>query len=138
MAVRGNRVLTSTLDEKVVDRRDPRVRLAVLFDEPGVELHPRWAPNIVTTLGRLGGRTVGMVANNPMRLGGCLDSAAAEKAARYVRMCDAFGVPLVVLVDVPGCLPGVSQEAPGRTRGAIAGALAQCSVARGTHGNIPL
>jgi len=87
-------------------------------DEPGagVELHPKWAPNIVTTLGRFGGRTVGVVANNPMRLGGCLDSSSAEKAARFVRMCDAFGVPLVVLVDVPGYLPGVGQEWDGVVR----------------------
>lgn len=80
------------------------------------ELHGRWAPNIVTTLGRMGGRTVGVVANNPMRLGGCLDSSSAEKAARFVRMCDAFGVPLVVLVDVPGYLPGVGQEWDGVVR----------------------
>jgi acetyl-CoA/propionyl-CoA carboxylase carboxyl transferase subunit len=80
------------------------------------ELHPKWAPNIVTTLGRLGGRTVGVVANNPLRLGGCLDSSSAEKAARFVRMCDAFGVPLVVLVDVPGYLPGVNQEWDGVVR----------------------
>jgi acetyl-CoA/propionyl-CoA carboxylase carboxyl transferase subunit len=81
-----------------------------------VELFPRWAPNITTTLGRLGGRTVGVVANNPMRLGGCLDSSSAEKAARFVRMCDAFGVPLVVVVDVPGYLPGVGQEWDGVVR----------------------
>jgi len=80
------------------------------------ELHARWAPNIVTTLGRLGGRTVGVIANNPMRLGGCLDSSSAEKAARFVRMCDSFGVPLVVLVDVPGYLPGVGQEWDGVVR----------------------
>ncbi|MTA95981.1 MAG: acyl-CoA carboxylase subunit beta [Actinobacteria bacterium] len=80
------------------------------------ELHPKWAPNIVTTLGRLGGRTVGVVANNPLRLGGCLDSSSAEKAARFVRMCDAFGVPLVVVVDVPGYLPGVGQEWDGVVR----------------------
>lgn len=80
------------------------------------ELHPKWAPNIVTTLGRLGGRTVGMIANNPLRLGGCLDSASAEKAARFVRMCDSFGIPLVVLVDVPGYLPGVGQEWDGVVR----------------------
>ncbi len=89
---------------------------AVLDEGSGSELHPRWAPNIVTTLGRLGGRTVGVVANNPLRLGGCLDSAAAEKAARFVRMCDAFGVPLLVLVDVPGYLPGVGQEWDGVVR----------------------
>ncbi len=81
-----------------------------------VELHPRWAPNITTTLGRFGGRTVGVIANNPMRLGGCLDSPSAEKAARFVRMCDAFGVPLIVLVDVPGYLPGVGQEWDGVVR----------------------
>jgi acetyl-CoA/propionyl-CoA carboxylase carboxyl transferase subunit len=87
-----------------------------VLDEPGVELHPRWAPNLTTVLGRLGGRTVGVVANNPLRLGGCLDSSSAEKAARFVRMCDAFGVPLVVLVDVPGYLPGVGQEWDGVVR----------------------
>src|SRR5579871_3452321 len=87
-----------------------------LLDAPGIELHPRWAPNIVTILGRLAGRTVGVVANNPMRLGGCLDAASAEKAARFVRFCDAFGVPLVVLVDVPGYLPGVGQEWDGVVR----------------------
>lgn len=81
-----------------------------------IELHPRWAPNIVTQLGRIGGRTVGVIANNPMRLGGCLDSPSAEKAARFVRMCDAFGVPLIVLVDVPGYLPGVGQEWDGVVR----------------------
>ncbi|MCW2945312.1 MAG: carboxyl transferase [Actinoallomurus sp.] len=81
-----------------------------------IELHPKWAPNITTTLGRLGGRTVGVIANNPMRLGGCLDSTSAEKAARFVRMCDAFGVPLIVIVDVPGYLPGVGQEHDGVVR----------------------
>ncbi len=84
--------------------------------QTSIELHPRWAPNIVTILGRLAGRTVGVIANNPLRLGGCLDSAAAEKAARFVRFCDAFGVPLVVLVDVPGYLPGVGQEWDGVVR----------------------
>jgi acetyl-CoA/propionyl-CoA carboxylase carboxyl transferase subunit len=88
----------------------------VLDEGSGVELHQRWAPNIVTTLGRLGGRTVGVIANNPLRLGGCLDALSAEKAARFVRMCDAFGVPMVVLVDVPGYLPGVGQEWDGVVR----------------------
>jgi acetyl-CoA/propionyl-CoA carboxylase carboxyl transferase subunit len=87
-----------------------------LLDEPGTELHPRWAPNIVTTLGRLGGRAVGVIANNPVRLGGCLDATSAEKAARFVRMCDAFGVPLIVVVDTPGYLPGVNQEWDGVVR----------------------
>jgi acetyl-CoA/propionyl-CoA carboxylase carboxyl transferase subunit len=88
-----------------------------LLDEASLfELHAKWAPNIVTALGRLAGRTVGVIANNPLRLGGCLDSPSAEKAARFVRMCDAFGVPLVVLVDVPGYLPGVGQEWDGVVR----------------------
>jgi acetyl-CoA/propionyl-CoA carboxylase carboxyl transferase subunit len=89
---------------------------AVLDQDTFVELHAKFAPNIVTGLGRLTGRTVGVIANNPLRLGGCLDSPSAEKAARFVRMCDAFGVPLVVLVDVPGYLPGVGQEWDGIVR----------------------
>ena len=89
---------------------------AVLDAGTAHELHGRWAPNITTTLGRFGGRTVGVIANNPLRLGGCLDSSSAEKAARFVRMCDAFGVPLIVLVDVPGYLPGVGQEWDGVVR----------------------
>ncbi|MVA77474.1 acyl-CoA carboxylase subunit beta [Auraticoccus sp. F435] len=88
-----------------------------LLDEgSSIELHARWAPNVSVVLGRFGGRTVGVVANNPLRLGGCLDSLSAEKAARFVRMCDTFGVPLLVLVDVPGYLPGVGQEWDGVVR----------------------
>ena len=92
--------------------------IAVLLDKDSEsqELFPKWAPNITITLGRLGGRTVGVVANNPLRLGGCLDSSSAEKAARFVRLCDSFGIPLVVLVDVPGYLPGVGQEWDGVVR----------------------
>ena len=95
---------------------DVKPLIGALLDGPGIELHPRWAPNVVTHLGRLAGRTVGVIANNPLRLGGCLDATSAEKAARFVRMCDAFGVPLVVLVDVPGYLPGVGQEWDGVVR----------------------
>ncbi len=80
------------------------------------ELQGNYARSIVTGLGRMGGRTVGVLANNPIRLGGCLNSESAEKAARFVRMCDAFGIPLVVVVDVPGYLPGVSQEWEGVVR----------------------
>ena len=93
----------------------PLIR-ATLDADTFTELHARWAPNVVIGLGRLTGRTVGVIANNPLRLGGCLDSTSAEKAARFVRMCDAFGVPLVVLVDVPGYLPGVGQEWDGVVR----------------------
>ncbi|WP_433269958.1 acyl-CoA carboxylase subunit beta [Actinosynnema sp. CS-041913] len=89
---------------------------AILDDSSFEELQAKWAPNVVVGLGRLGGRTVGVIANNPIRKGGCLDSLSAEKAARFVRMCDAFGVPLLVLVDVPGYLPGVGQEWDGVVR----------------------
>jgi acetyl-CoA/propionyl-CoA carboxylase carboxyl transferase subunit len=89
---------------------------AILDEGTFFELHSKWAPNVTTGLGRLAGRTVGVVANNPLRLGGCLDSPSAEKAARFVRMCDAFGVPLLILVDVPGYLPGVGQEWDGIVR----------------------
>src|SRR5262249_7295508 len=109
--------------------------VAGLLDEgTAIELHERWAPNIVTTLGRLGGGAGGVVARHPSRLGGCLDSASAEKAARFVRMCDSLGVPLVVLVDVPGYLPGVAQEWEGVVRrGAkLLHAFAECVVPRVT------
>lgn len=106
----------------------------VLDEGTTFELHARWAPNVTIALGRLGGRTVGVVANNPLRLGGCLDSLSAEKAARFVRFCDAFGVPLVVLVDLPGYLPGVGQEWDGVVRrGAkLLHAFAEASVPRVT------
>ncbi len=108
--------LASFLPESPRRAYDVKPLIAKLLDEPGIELHPRWAPSVVTTLGRLAGRTVGVIANNPLRLGGCLDATSAEKAARFVRMCDAFGVPLVVVVDVPGYLPGVGQEWDGVVR----------------------
>jgi acetyl-CoA/propionyl-CoA carboxylase carboxyl transferase subunit len=108
--------LASFLPESARRAYDVKPVIAALLDSQGIELHPRWAPNVVTHLGRLAGRTVGVIANNPLRLGGCLDSTSAEKAARFVRMCDAFGVPLVVLVDVPGYLPGVGQEWDGVVR----------------------
>jgi acetyl-CoA/propionyl-CoA carboxylase carboxyl transferase subunit len=108
--------VAASLPESARRAYDVHPVLNSLLDAPPVELHPRWAPNIVTALGRLGGATVGVVANNPLRLGGCLDATSAEKAARFVRMCDAFGVPLVVVVDVPGYLPGVGQEWDGVVR----------------------
>ena len=131
----ADRDLAGSLPESMRRAYDvhPLVR-DLLDDDSAVELHARWAPNITTTLGRLGGRSVGVVANNPLRLGGCLDSASAEKAARFVRTCDAFGVPLVVVVDVPGYLPGLGQEWDGVVRrGAkLLHAFAEASVPRVT------
>jgi acetyl-CoA/propionyl-CoA carboxylase carboxyl transferase subunit len=127
--------LEALLPENKKRAYDVHPLVAGVLDEDTVEeLHERWAPNIVTALGRIGGRTVGVIANNPLRLGGCLDSSSAEKAARFVRMCDAFGVPLVVLVDVPGYLPGVGQEWDGVVRrGAkLLHAFSECIVPRVT------
>ena len=81
-----------------------------------LELSPRFAANIVIGFARLEGRPVGVVANQPQVLAGTLDINASEKAARFVRMCDAFGLPLVTLVDTPGFLPGLGQEAGGIIR----------------------
>ena len=85
-------------------------------DGEKLELLPMWAENMTTVLGRLGGATVGVIANNPAHIGGVLDSAAGEKAARFVRTCDAFGIPLIVIADVPGFLPGAGQEWEGAVR----------------------
>jgi propionyl-CoA carboxylase beta chain len=74
------------------------------------ELQDAFAKNIVTGFGRIAGRTVGFVANQPMVLAGVLDIDASRKAARFVRFCDAFGIPIVTFVDVPGFLPGTNQE----------------------------
>ncbi len=82
----------------------------VLDDQYFFEVHADFAPNIVVGFGRLGGRSVGIVANQPAHLAGCLDINASVKAARFVRFCDCFNIPLVTFVDVPGFLPGTAQE----------------------------
>ena len=81
-----------------------------------LELNARWARNVVTAFARLDGHAVGVVANQPRHLGGALNCDAASKAARFVNTCDAYGLPLVVLVDTPGFLPGRGQEAGGIIR----------------------
>lgn len=89
---------------------------AVVDDGYILEVQARFARNIVCCFARFNGQSVGIVANNPIHLAGCLDIDAAEKAARFVRFCDAFNIPVVTLVDVPGFLPGVSQEYGGIIR----------------------
>ncbi len=84
--------------------------VAVVDDGDFFEIAPLWAQNIVIGFGRIGGRSVGIVANQPKVLAGVLDINASIKAARFVRFCDAFNVPLLTFVDVPGFLPGTSQE----------------------------
>jgi len=81
-----------------------------------LEVAPKWARNIVTGFARIDGRSVGIVANQPRYIGGVLDSAAAQKAAKFVRTCNSFNVPLVVLVDTPGFMPGTRQESQGIIR----------------------
>jgi propionyl-CoA carboxylase beta chain len=83
---------------------------AVLDDQEFLEVHPLFAPYIVVGFGRVEGRPVGVVANQPMQLAGTLDIDASEKAARFVRTCDAFNIPVTTFVDVPGFLPGTDQE----------------------------
>jgi acetyl-CoA/propionyl-CoA carboxylase carboxyl transferase subunit len=103
-----------------IDKRsyDVSPLIDAILDEDGEKLAllPMWAENMATVLGRLGGRTVGVIANNPSHIGGVLDAAAAEKAARFVRTCDAFGIPMVVIADVTGFLPGPGQEWEGAVR----------------------
>lgn len=81
-----------------------------------LEIHERWAGNIICALTRLGGYPVGVIANQPMVRAGVLDIEASEKAARFVQACDAFNIPVVTLIDVPGFLPGVGQEHGGIIR----------------------
>jgi len=90
------------------DVRDVVYRL--VDDGDFMEVHEAFAPNIVVGFGRMGGRSVGFVCNQPMHLAGSLDINASRKGARFVRFCDCFNIPLVTLVDVPGYLPGTSQE----------------------------
>jgi propionyl-CoA carboxylase beta chain len=108
-------------------RMDPRIRTLVpdnpnkpydireliqivVDDQDFLEVHAAWARNIVVGFARFGGRSVGIVANQPAFLAGCLDIDASRKAARFVRFCDAFNLPIVTFVDVPGFLPGTAQE----------------------------
>jgi acetyl-CoA carboxylase carboxyltransferase component len=92
------------------------VVVELVDDGEFLELHENWAPNIICALARIDGDVVGIVGNQPTVLAGALDLAASQKAARFVRFCDAFGIPLVTLVDVPGFLPGTDQEYGGIIR----------------------
>jgi propionyl-CoA carboxylase beta chain len=119
--------------EDPTDRRDPRLNTlvpdnpnkpydmrevigAVVDDGYFFEVQAGWAKNILVGFARLGGRSVGIVANQPAFLAGCLDIDASVKAARFVRFCDCFNVPIVTFVDVPGFLPGTNQEWSGIIR----------------------
>ena len=101
-------------ERSVYDVRDVAARLV---DEGAfLELAPRWARNLVVGFARIDGGPVGIIANQPRHLGGCLDAESSQKGAWFVELCDRYGVPLVVLVDTPGFLPGVGQEKAGVIR----------------------
>ena len=106
----------------------------VLDDGDFFEIKPDYAGNILTGFGRMDGRTVGVVANQPLVLAGCLDIQSSTKAARFVRFCDAFSIPIITFVDVPGFLPGTAQEYGGIIRhGAkLLYAYAECTVPKVT------
>ncbi|MEV0524323.1 acyl-CoA carboxylase subunit beta [Streptomyces sp. NPDC050439] len=93
-----------------------RVIEEIVDDGEFLEVHERWATNVVVAFARLGGQVVGIVANQPQSLAGVLDIDASDKAGRFVQLCDAFNIPLVTLLDVPGFLPGVDQEHGGIIR----------------------
>jgi acetyl-CoA carboxylase carboxyltransferase component len=96
---------------------DVRDALSAVIDRDSLqEIWPRWARNAVTAFARLDGRPVGIVANQPRYLGGVLDAEGSEKAARFVRFCDSFGLPLIAIVDTPGFMPGSRQERAGVIR----------------------
>src|SRR5947207_4278769 len=82
----------------------------VVDEDSFFEVHKEYAENIVVGFARIAGRSIGVVANQPAQLAGVLDINSSKKGARFVRFCDAFNVPLLVLVDVPGFLPGTDQE----------------------------
>ncbi len=87
-----------------------KIIVPVLDNRHFLEVHAHYARNLITGFGRIGGKTVGVVANQPMVMAGCLDTEASVKCARFVRFCDAFNIPLWTLLDVPGYLPGTQQE----------------------------
>ena len=93
-----------------------RIIRAIADEGDFFEIHKAFARNVVVGFSRMDGQVIGVVANNPKFLGGCLDINASDKAARFVRTCDAFNIPLLSLVDVPGFLPGVRQEHGGIIR----------------------
>jgi acetyl-CoA carboxylase carboxyltransferase component len=96
---------------------DVREALGGIVDRDSLfELWPRWARNVVTALARIEGRPVGIVANQPHHLGGVLDATASDKAARFIALCNAFGLPLLAVVDTPGFMPGTRQEQAGVIR----------------------
>jgi methylmalonyl-CoA decarboxylase subunit alpha len=117
---RPDRIVEELLDLVPVDTNisyDMKDVIGVIFDADSfLEVQPLFAPNIVVGFARLDGHPVGVIASQPRYMAGCIDINASDKAARFVRFCDAFSIPLITLVDVPGYLPGSNQELGGIIR----------------------
>jgi propionyl-CoA carboxylase beta chain len=115
--LRTEEALDSIIPDDPSKPYDIREVIRLVVDDGGFfEVHEKFAQNIVIGFGRLGGHSVGLVANRPDVLAGVLDINASDKAARFVRFCDAFNIPIVTFVDVPGFLPGTAQEHGGIIR----------------------
>ena len=107
----SDRALDSLIPDNPNKPYDMKVLIEAIVDEADfLEVHTLFAPNMIVGFGRVEGHSVGIVANQPQQFAGTLDINASEKAARFVRTCDAFGIPVITLVDVPGFLPGTEQE----------------------------
>jgi acetyl-CoA carboxylase carboxyltransferase component len=115
-ADRRDETLFEILPARAARTYDMKKIISRLFDQKAdgsknyFEIYPEWATNIITCFSRLGGHSVGIIANQPKSKAGCLDIDASDKASRFIRFCNAFNIPLVTLVDVPGYLPGTDQE----------------------------
>lgn len=111
LADESRSILNNIIPENPNQPYDMKEVIAAVADEDSfLEVHKHYAENIVVGFARIAGRSIGVVANQPAALAGVLDNNASKKAARFVRFCDAFNIPLLVLVDVPGFLPGTDQE----------------------------
>jgi propionyl-CoA carboxylase beta chain len=109
--------LTHIVPDRAAEPYDMHEVIRYIVDDGEfLEVFPLWAMNIVIGFSRLDGRTIGIIANQPKVIAGTLDIDASEKASRFVRFCDAFNIPILTLVDVPGFLPGTQQEYQGIIR----------------------
>jgi acetyl-CoA/propionyl-CoA carboxylase len=114
---RPNNLLDDLIPSDSNKPYDMKAVISEIVDEHDfLEVHSHWAQNIIVALARIDGRTIGIVANQPMQLAGALDIDSSNKAARFIRFCDAFSIPIVTFVDVPGYMPGAEQESGGIIR----------------------
>ena len=114
---RSNDILDSVIPQDSNKPYDIKSVIAEIVDDYDfLEVHSHWAPNIIIAFARMDGKSVGIVANQPMQLAGALDIDSSNKSARFIRFCDSFNIPVITLVDVPGYMPGIEQESGGIIR----------------------